>query len=544
MKKHILYQSDDELQAFWIVGKKITKSQCFQKVSNGEAEFSQYLKRHAKTPIYWLIDTKQETYQTTLMPHVLGKEHRELMAHKVKRLFDQTVYTYGIVQGREMQGRRDDRVLFIALKNADVLQPWFNVITRHKVPLVGIYSLPLLTQNLLKYLPQSYYTLLVTYTPQSNQPAGLRQSFFIQQKLQFSRLIPLNISNIQKRTEEILKQIITTQRFLDNAQMLPTSESSEPLSVIILTDTATRQVFNQSLNDESSTLHITILDSLELALKMGYKGKYADLPLPDFDKTLYLHDFVALQLSRSWYSKNHYASAVETRYFFYRKLRQVFYFISTLLLSGAATASAFLLNEAIQLKQKGQATESKIATSQIELKPLREQTSDFPHNILFIRNIVDIGYHIKARHIMPKPAWQKLSQVLNHHPNIFLERLEWGIGNSKGEIFNSTTQTIDNTESREYAEEQKNPSNKLDLSKHFIEGIRLHGKMRPFKGNYPKALRTFNQFVNDLRQHFWVIDTPLKPYNPSQVLQGKRNSQKTNKAPFIVDILIKHNIPH
>jgi len=68
--------------------------------------------------------------------------------------------------------------------------------------------------------------------------------------------------------------------------------------------------------------------------------------------------------------------------------------------------------------------------------------------------------------------------------------------------------------------------------------------MRPFKGNYPKALRTFNQFVNDLRQHFWVIDTPLKPYNPSQVLQGKRNSQKTNKAPFIVDILIKHNIPH
>jgi len=61
--------------------------------------------------------------------------------------------------------------------------------------------------------------------------------------------------------------------------MLPTSESSEPLSVIILTDTATRQVFNQSLNDESSTLHITILDSLELALKMGYKGKYADLPI-------------------------------------------------------------------------------------------------------------------------------------------------------------------------------------------------------------------------------------------------------------------------
>ena len=536
MKKHILYQSDDELQAFWITGKKITKSQCFQKVSNGEAEFSQYLKRHAKTPIYWLVDTNQETYQTTLLPHVLGKEHRDLIAHKVKRLFDKTSYTYGVVQGRETQGRRDDRVLFTALNNPDVLQPWLNVITSHKVPLVGIYSLPLLSENLLKYLPKAPYTLLVTDTPHSNQPAGLRQSFFIQQKLQFSRLIPLNISNIQERTEEILKQIITTQRFLDNAQMLPPGEFSEPLSVVILTDTATSQVFNQSLNYDSSTLHIYVLDSLELALKMGYKGKYADLPLPDFEKAFYLRDFAALQLSKSWYSKNHYASAVETRYFFYRRLRIVFYFISTLLLSGTATASAFFLNEAAFFKQKGQATESKIATRQIELIPLREQAPDLPHNILFIRNIVDIGSHIKARHILPKPAWEKLSQVLNRHPRLFLERLEWGIGDSKGEIFNSTIKTIDKSNG-----ESKNSSSKLDLSKHFIEGIRLHGKMRPFKGNYPKALHTFNQFVNDLQRHFLVIDTPLKPYNPSQVLQGKRDSKKVNKAPFIVDILIKHN---
>ena len=137
---------------------------------------------------------------------------------------------------------------------------------------------------------------------------------------------------------------------------------------------------------------------------------------------------------------------------------------------------------------------------------------------------------------MPKPAWEKLSQVLNRHPRLFLERLEWGIGDSKGEIFNSTIKTIDKSNG-----ESKNSSSKLDLSKHFIEGIRLHGKMRPFKGNYPKALHTFNQFVNDLQRHFLVIDTPLKPYNPSQVLQGKRDSKKVNKAPFIVDILIKHN---
>ena len=177
MKKHILYQSDYELHAFFVKGLKIKEVQRFQTLNEFKENFTQYLSRNPKTPIYWLVDTTQEAYQTTLLPHVFGKDRRELMAYKMRRLFEKSDYTYGIVQGRETQGRKDDRVLFMALNDPNFLEPWLSLITRQKIPLAGIYSLPLLSQHLLKHLPQAPYTLLVTDTPHSENTAGLRQTF-------------------------------------------------------------------------------------------------------------------------------------------------------------------------------------------------------------------------------------------------------------------------------------------------------------------------------------------------------------------------------
>jgi hypothetical protein len=104
------------------------------------------------------------------------------MNHKKRRLFENAIYTYGVIQGRESQGRRDDLGLFIALNNPNLLQPWLNLIITFKIPLAGIYSLPLLSENLLKYLPKAPYTLLVAHTPPmgTHSAAGLRQSFFFQ----------------------------------------------------------------------------------------------------------------------------------------------------------------------------------------------------------------------------------------------------------------------------------------------------------------------------------------------------------------------------
>jgi hypothetical protein len=530
MKKHILYQSDYELHAFFVKGKKITEVQRFQTLNNFDEDFTQYLSRNPKTPIYWLVDTTQEAYQTTLLPHVFGKDRRELMAYKMRRLFEKSDYTYGIVQGRETQGRKDDRVLFMALNDPNFLEPWLSLIISKKIPLAGIYSLPLLSQHLLKHLPQAPYTLLVTDTPYSENTVGLRQTFFINQKLQFSRLISLNISNIQERIQEILNQITTTQRYLDSERLLPESEPPQVLSVIILTDSQTCHVFNkQPPQYDSSTLNIHVLDSSDL--KIGIKA--------DSDRALYLHDFVANQISRSWFTKNHYASTIERRYSFYRHLRKVFYFTSILLLSGATAKSALLLQDANSLKEKGSITVKKTKSRQAEIEKLREKLprSDLKLDILLMRNIVDVGYHLKAQHLSPQPALEKISHILNRHNDLFIQQVKWDIRHLKTALFETNSKTMK-------SEERNHLFKELDFSKNFIESIRLQGKIDNFQGNYLKASRTFKQFIKDLQRHFWKINVLLEPYNSNQVLQGKIDSEaEVGEAPFTVELFIKHAYP-
>jgi hypothetical protein len=551
MSKRILYLSDYELRAFRTKGKTLIEVQRFQTLDNGEADFAQYLSSDRKTPIYWLIDTTQEGYETALLPHVVGKDHHNLMKHKKKRMFDGAAYTYGVVQGREKQGRGDDRVLFTAINNPTLLQPWLNLIIAHKVPLVGIYSLPLLSECLLKCLPKAPELLLVAHTPPTNSgsPAGLRQSFFVNQKLQFSRLIPLNTLNPEPAyAEYVLKQIITLQHYLENAQKLSQTESHEPLLVVILTDTPLVSALNKHLNYDSASLNIQVLDNRALAHQIGLQfeeeseGRKAESPL-------YLHQFIACQFSRRWHTTNHYATATDTRYFFYRRARQVLYLSSVLLLSGAAVASLMILEQAQVIQQKGQKWVKKTAERQVELNQLRLQgLPNLPLDILLIRNVVDVGRHLKAHHLSPRLAWEKLSHVLNRHPDVFIERLEWGVGHSTEEIFQPYSKSI-HTKNEEEAENAENPLDELEPAKNFIEGMRLHGKISSFKGNYENALHTFRQFVIDLRQQrtdFWIVEILLAPYDPNRVLHGQIGSQAeaVSRAPFAINILIKHTYPH
>ena len=542
--KRILYLSDYELLAFRVKGKILTKVQRFQ--TTADAEFVNYLTDDPKTPIYWLIDSTQEEYQTALLPHVFGKDRSDIIAHRKKRLFENTIYTYGIIQGRETKGRKDDQMLFTALNKPDLLQPWLDLIITHKVPLVGIYSLPLLSQRLLKHLPKAPYTLLVAHTPQisPHNPAGLRQSFFVKQKLQFSRLIPLNTHNPQEYADYVLKQIVTTQHFLTNSRMLPQTEPA-PLSTIILSEGGLLEALNQSLSGSFSDLNIRILDNHDFARRLGLRtGEIAKRKGEKEEKALYLCDFVAFQLSRSWYTKNHYAKVADIRYFLYRHLRMGLYFISVLLLVGAGITSLTIYKSVAAIEQNGQKVIEKKRQREVELKELYQKVPQLPIDIVLLRTIVDSGDYLKAYHILPRPALEKLSQVLNRHQNLFLQRLEWGIGNSPLKIFQPYSKST-KTKKGKVVTEPNNPVDEIDPTKNFVEGMRLHGKIHPFRGDYLKALRTFNKFVADLRQprnDFWQINVLLSPYDSTQKFQGQIGSQsEIGKAPFVIDILIKHS---
>jgi hypothetical protein len=491
-----------------------------------------------KTPILWLIDTTQEEYQTSRLPHVFGKDRRDLLSHKMKRLFDYTPYAYADFQGRETHGRGDDRVLFMALNNPTLLQPWLNLILTHKVPLTGIVSVPLLSQRLLNYLPKASYTLLVAHTPAINEhsPAGLRQSFFADQYLQLSRLIPLTTLTPSEYAEYVFNQIIKTQRYLESARKL-SLEVAPSLSVVILTDTSLIDALVQYPKENLSGLQVHILDSWDLARQLGWHPEVS---------ALYLHHLVAYQLSHSRGLGNHYAQSTETRYFFYRQVRMMIYLASALLLAGALTLSQYILNHAWEVKHEGEQIDAETQKLMVKLQGILGHASDVKQvdderlrieleKIEHVRSVVEMGLYVKSFHLLPRPAWERLSHVLTRHPNLLIEQLEWNI--------NETTATESKDSPSQSSGSKSSSAPPKDVPDHFFEVIRLHGKIDAFDGNYQNALRLFEKFVADLRNDFAQVKELQSPYKATSMLQGQLGSQPTKEgnAPYAVEIVIEHS---
>lgn len=474
MPKPVLYISNNKAQLFTITKNKI-EIQSFKNTEKGETDLIRCL--NLKKPILLLLNTSQEEYQSITMPHISAKDHRNLIKHNIKKLFDNHTYTHSVIQGREHKGRRDDKVLLIALNNPEILQPWLNLLTTYKVPLIGIYSLPLLSELLLKSLPKQSSTLLITHNNDH-----LRQSFFTNQKLQLSRLIPFE-TNI-KKSKFILQQLTNIQNYLVNI-----IQHNDKLSIIILTNNSLINTLHQEINTNTSQ-NIYILDINDLAKKIGL-----------YNNNIQLQHLIAYQLAHHRNIINHYAKAIEMRYFFYRRFSIRSYFASAILILLTIITSLTYLQHTTTQKQNINKIAEQTLNRRNELIQLAKITPKLPYDIEIIHQTVDTGWNLKQQNKLPRQAWEKLSYVLNRHPKILLENLEW--------INNPTT-----------------------------ELIRLNGKIARFKGNYQRAFKKFKKFIRHLRKQNWQVNIITYPY-PNDILQGQIGikTDKIRQATFVIEII-------
>jgi len=540
MNKRILYLTDVELFVYQVKDKTLLEIQRFLPGENGVIQFGEYLRKNRKTPLYCLVDSAQEEYQINLLPHVFGRDRRHLFALRMRRLFEYTSYTYAVVQGREKQGRGDDHVLFTALHSPELLQPWLDVILEQEIPLAGIYSLPLLSQNLLKQLPNAPYTLLVNHTPQitTNSPHGLRQSFFINQKLHMSRLIPLNTENSAEYARYIFDQIVKIQRHLENARLF--AESNAVLSTLILTVPPFTSLLNTFLEKSPlpNYLQVHLIDTREFAHRLGL---HTDL------SHLFTHHLVAYQLAQRWWVSNHYARLTETRYFLYRRLRTAMYLSSVLFLASAATVASVSFNQAWEIERKGQQILQKFDTRQAELTKLRKEIPNLPLDILYIRNITDAGLYLKARQISPRPLWIEVSKILNRFPDLKLNQLEWGISDHVKELFQAVPSETLNKTPQEVSRRPENSEEEEAETEHlnrFYEGLRINGELTAIGNDAAQTSQLYNDFIKELHKKTdWKINEVIAPNNtnPLGVIEGQIGQPiELAHVSFTIDILVTH----
>jgi len=211
-RKTLFFLSSDNFHAhIWDKG-KLAAAQYFAPNAEGQEKFSAFLQQH-RHPAYILVDLIEEDFRHEVVPHLTGSNHQALVQRKFDQYYRSTQFRLARRQRRQDDGRRDDEMLFSALTNPGRITAWLDLLLLHKTPVVGIYSLPHASNPIVKSIEYDNLLLLSW-----EKDAGLRQSYYFNQRLRFSRLTPISpntnfadaIANETNRTYQYLQSLSLT----------------------------------------------------------------------------------------------------------------------------------------------------------------------------------------------------------------------------------------------------------------------------------------------------------------------------------------------
>ena len=245
-------------------GTRIVSRREFAVSGAGATEFERYLAGMADVPTHIFTDLAEEDFRLDTIPHVGKRDREAILNRKLAQIFRNTPYRHALLQGREAEGRRDDRVIYTAITNPEVLRPWLEIIERLKVPLAGIHSAAVFSSVLLEELDLLFpHTLLVTFTPGD----AMRQTYFRDREIKFSRLTPIDLEEGQTLGTMIAEETTRTWQYLDSLRHFAPDDR---LEVCILLHPNDRPAIEPALRDFAQ-LQYRLLDIEQVAQKLGLK---------------------------------------------------------------------------------------------------------------------------------------------------------------------------------------------------------------------------------------------------------------------------------
>lgn len=188
--KRLFYFTGYRLSVMHWRGKELVGGSSFEPTDRGFQNFRAYLEQTENIRARFLVDVIEEDFRNEKIPHVGKGDRKAVITRLIDRYYRSSKdYCYSVVIGREKTGRKDDIILLGAMTNPQLIEPWLNIIDECEVPLSGIWSLPLISQKLLRHIKASSgIVLLVSQQVNSN----VRQTLFRDGKLVSSRQSIIN----------------------------------------------------------------------------------------------------------------------------------------------------------------------------------------------------------------------------------------------------------------------------------------------------------------------------------------------------------------
>lgn len=516
MAKHLFYLNDWELSAYLHEGGVLKRQAAFQDGFGGREALANFLSASDGHAAYLLADLAEEDFQLEVLPHVSGRAQRALTGRRLQQFYRDTPYKRAASQGREQGGRKDDRILFSALTKPAVPRAWLGTLSQCEVPLAGLYSLALLTEQLHKALRlPSEALLLITH-----QSSGLRQSYFHQGRLVFSRLTQLLNEHPDRVAVALLSEISKTREFLASTRQLPREQR---LDVAVLAGASMLAPLRASCQDSDSMRYrlVTLEEAVkQLGLKLAEPAEVCDSL------------FLGLLASKA--PAAHYPTAEQTRLYSLWRTR-----FALKAMGGVAVMAAFAwtgLNAYWGWEQyeKIRALGADTLAADTEYRTVLRNTpvSDVSGRDMGVA--VKMGELLRENGVNPEPMLEVLSSALATMPQVSVDRLHWQTQRPGSAALAAAPAPAARPETQQSAA-------LVGLPQKPEQVLTVEGHIVPFQGDFRRALKEVQRLADALqsapKSQVKIVQLPLD-ITPAGKIEGKAGSGTADaKAAFSLQLI-------
>ena len=512
--RRFFYVTQDALAVWRRIGAALSEEVSFPSSDEGYELFAAYLKRSANQRSLMLVDVIEEEFVTDTIPDLSATDRRGLISRRLKKRFARTPYRLGEFQGKSRRAGDRYNVVFSAITNHELVDPWLGIIDEHKLPLVDITSVPLVAAALLsEFRTPAENALFLT----RHQGGRLRQVFIKSGRAVSARLSIVKSGGDDQSDESLVSEIAQSRKYLERSRLL---SYSDPLDVYLVAGSGFTA--NAIRDDSGIDFQLHIIESAEAVQKLGLSMDVQERNL----------EVLFLAQSARKRSRGSYAPKNRTNYSRLLTLRHTLIgmaaagAVSCSIIAGAYLTKALVLRSATQtIESQVMRLEETYRRENAEFEPIRADSHE-------MKLAVDTGEYIQENTLPVDWVIREVAQVIDAHPDVFIGELRWAIETA--------------------GEDENNPSPRnrgdrpMPVSIPEIVGVsaNVNGEIRPYNGDLRNAFERIDELAASLKSgtqfdHVAVIEYPIDARPASAVSGEVRRQEDKPSANFSLSMTLR-----
>ena len=504
--------------ARWLNG-RVAGGDIFTYSDEGLSAFKSYLAAIGRQlPVHMIVDAVEEDYRFESLPHSVGSDRSGMLNRKLKQHYRNTPYCSAQLRGRDSGKRRDDRYLFCALTNPELIAAWVRAVIERELPMAGIYLLPTVSEALVERLQLKQANLLLV----SITSSGLRLTFFRDAELRVSRLVRIDSSG-PPAIKSYAEEISNTRLYLHALRVMTLDEQ---LSVLIVDSDDTLPELADAIARDNPNIECRRLARAEIVARLGIAAPALDTSAD----ALYLH------LLGSRAPDSNLAPAEATFGYRMHGARLGIYALAGVTAFAIAAWCAFtwyqIIDTNVNLESDIEAAAAQVAQLQAQYLETARQFPAAPASAENLQRAVEIAQKINVSKRSPETMMTILGRALDQHPDIRLKSFGWKYGRTD----------IGQQDPGKSAKTKSGPGPAGGARQQ--SGL-VGGEVRPFRGDYRAANESITRFAAALSvqpevAEVRVVKVPLN-VSPSLTLSGNtaNSSVLAGKADFELLLVLK-----